>query len=90
MSEAVIQTLEARGKRYGSFMGHSQVTQALKIVMQEHPKWAQLQPYHKEALDMIVHKIGRVLNGDPDYIDNWHDIAGYAVLVEQILKESKV
>jgi len=35
----------------------------------------------QEALDMICHKIGRILNGDPDYADNWHDIAGYAQLV---------
>lgn len=23
----------------------------------------------------------RILNGDPDYHDSWHDIAGYAQLV---------
>ena len=34
-----------------------------------------------EALDMICHKIGRIINGDPDYADSWHDIAGYAQLV---------
>jgi hypothetical protein len=32
-------------------------------------------------LDMICHKIGRIINGDPDYADSWHDIAGYAQLV---------
>jgi hypothetical protein len=35
----------------------------------------------QEALDMICHKIGRIINGDPDYADSWHDIAGYAQLV---------
>ena len=30
---------------------------------------------------MIFHKIGRIINGDPDYADSWHDIAGYAQLV---------
>ena len=34
-----------------------------------------------EALDMIAHKIARIINGDPDYADSWHDIAGYAKLV---------
>ena len=24
-----------------------------------------------------------IITGDPDYSDNWHDIAGYATLVEQ-------
>jgi hypothetical protein len=30
---------------------------------------------------MIAHMLGRILNGDPDYADSWHDIAGYAQLV---------
>ncbi len=34
-----------------------------------------------EALEMVCHKIGRIVNGDPDYSDSWHDIAGYAKLV---------
>jgi hypothetical protein len=39
----------------------------------------------KEALDMVAHKIGRILNGDPTYTDSWHDIAGYSKLVEDEL-----
>jgi hypothetical protein len=35
----------------------------------------------QEALDMICHKIGRIVNGDPNYADSWVDIAGYATLV---------
>jgi hypothetical protein len=35
---------------------------------------------------MIAHKIGRILNGDPDYIDSWDDIAGYAKLVADRLR----
>jgi hypothetical protein len=29
-------------------------------------------------LEMIAHKIARVLNGNPDHHDHWHDISGYA------------
>lgn len=29
---------------------------------------------------MIVHKIGRILNGGPNYADSWHNIAGYAAM----------
>lgn len=39
-----------------------------------------------EALDMICSKIARILNGDPDYPDNWVDIAGYATLVANRLE----
>ena len=34
-----------------------------------------------EAMDMIIHKIGRIINGNPDVVDHWLDIAGYAQLV---------
>jgi hypothetical protein len=37
--------------------------------------------YQREALEMIAHKIARIINGDPNYADSWVDIAGYAKLV---------
>jgi hypothetical protein len=43
----------------------------------------------REALDMIAHKIGRILNGDPNYADSWVDIAGYAKLVADRLESGK-
>jgi hypothetical protein len=39
---------------------------------------------------MIVHKIGRILNGDPNYDDSWADIAGYAQLVVKELNGTLV
>lgn len=83
--------LEERGKRYGAFVGHARITQTLKYeIGQEllcHNKL--LSPDQMEALDMICHKIGRIVNGDPDYADSWADIAGYARLVADRL-EGKV
>lgn len=79
-------TLDERGQRYGSFDGHAEITQGLKSVMQCTDKWALLADDQKEALEMIAHKIGRILNGDPNYIDSWHDIIGYTRLVEQRLE----
>lgn len=81
----VTTTLAERGKRYGAFTGHAEVTQALKETMRAHPNHHDLDPDMREALDMIQHKIGRILNGDPEYADSWHDIAGYAKLVEDRL-----
>ena len=51
------------------------------------PGWHDLQPYQRESLEMIQHKVARILNGDPTYADSWHDIAGYAMLVEQLLED---
>lgn len=85
MAENVSDTLQERGSRYGKFSGHATITQKLKEVMRKTHKWEQLNYHHRESLDMIAHKIGRILNGDPNYDDSWHDIAGYAQLVERII-----
>lgn len=80
-------TLEERGNRYGEFDNHAAITQNLKRAMVNSPNWAKLSDDKKEALEMIAHKIGRILNGDPEYKDSWHDIIGYAKLVEKTLKD---
>lgn len=75
-------TLTARGTRYGAFTGHARITQALKRAMVDSPNWSLLLDDQKECLEMVAHKIGRILNGDPNYLDSWHDIIGYTRLVE--------
>lgn len=86
--EGVDATLAERGKRYGSFLNHARIAQGLKDVMWEAPKWEYLAEDQMQALEVIADKIARILNGDPDYIDNWHDIQGYAKLVEDRLNEN--
>ena len=91
-ASSVDATLEERGKRYGEFDGHANITQRLKVVIADclNSRGKALAFDQQEALDMICHKIGRIVNGDPDYADSWHDIAGYAKLVENRLNlESK-
>lgn len=80
-------TLADRGKQYGDFTTHGAVTQDLKNVARAHSGWNNLAPYQKEAIDMIAHKIGRILNGNPNIQDSWHDIAGYATLVADRVNE---
>lgn len=79
-------TLEQRGSRYGSFDGHARITQNLKRAMADSPNWNGLADDQRETLEMVAHKIGRILNGDPDYDDSWVDIAGYAKLVADRLQ----
>lgn len=80
--------LEERGKRYGVFTGHAEITQALKSVMrfELERRMKVLAHDQQEALDMIAHKIGRIINGDPNYADSWDDIAGYAKLIGDRLR----
>lgn len=82
-------TLTERGNRYGQFDGHARITQNIKAAMQDSPNWSRLAPDQKEALEMAAHKFGRILNGDPNYIDSWHDVIGYTRLVEQRLEQEQ-
>lgn len=87
---SVTSTLAERGSRYGSFDGQSVITQQLKRVMRAHDGWSNLSDAQKEALEMIAIKIGRILNGDPNYADSWYDIAGYAELIDKLLTGVKL
>lgn len=81
-------TLTERGKNYGDFTDNAHVAQRLKLAMRNSPKWSQIrEDYILESLDLIASKIGRLLSGNSYHIDSWHDIAGYATLVEQRLNK---
>ena len=82
---SVQQTLEDRNATHGDFADHARVTQMLKTVIQNQPNWKNLNAMQRESLDMIVHKMGRILAGNPNHADHWHDIQGYAKLIEDRL-----
>ena len=80
--------LDTRALDYGKFKDGAALMQAIKRTMAEHA-----QKHGKtfaddqwEALEMIVHKIGRIVNGNPDKVDHWTDIAGYAKLIADRLE----
>lgn len=73
--------LNERGSRYGNFLDHARITQDIKRAMENSRNWATLPVDTREALEMTAHKIGRMLNGDPEYVDNVVDIIGYMQLV---------
>lgn len=79
------ETLTDRDQKYGTFIGNAGIAQELKQVLYSSPNWDLLRADQAEALEIIASKIARMLNGDPNYIDNWHDIQGYARLVEERL-----
>lgn len=87
------ETLEERGSRYGEFKDYALVAGTLNRVIAnriEDCNNEDIEFIHTEALKMIVSKIARVISGDPNYIDNWHDIAGYATLVVKELEKRPV
>ena len=83
---SVEKTLAERGNRYGDFSVHASICQNLKSVICNTQGYQErLNPVQRQALDVIADKIARILSGDPDYADNWHDILGYSRLVEERL-----
>ncbi len=96
MTNKLSDTLKERGGRYGEFKDQAVIAVALKNVLRYQwsddlltltirPGWARLEPYQQHALDITCDKLSRIINGDPNYLDNWHDIQGYAKLVEDRL-----
>jgi hypothetical protein len=88
MTTDVKDMLAEREARYGSFEQNAKTAQMLQTAMHMTPQWGSLSWTHREALEMVAHKIARILGGDPNYIDNWLDIAGYATLVANRLEKA--
>lgn len=80
------EVLNQRQTTYGSFTKNAEISQMMKYFMAQGTNYKQMPMAHREALEMIVHKIARIVNGDPNYIDNWIDICGYSQLVIEEIK----
>lgn len=80
--------LAERGKTHGDYADHANITQNLKDAMRDEPGWNRLDPMQRETLEMIAHKIGRILAGNPNFADHWDDLCGYARLISQRLPKT--
>jgi len=83
---SIEQTLAERNRYSPAFIELARMSQNLKRTMRAAPNWPSLPADVKESLEMIQLKIARIVIGDPEYADNWHDIIGYAKLIEDRLK----
>jgi len=75
------QVLAERGKDYGDYASKAQFIQNVKLLMRMSPSWFDMDADMRESMEMIAHKMGRVVYGNPAHKDNFLDIAGYAKLV---------
>lgn len=77
---------DERGTTHGMFSNHADYTQSFKRILyraerERHDRGQRpLTAKEREALEMIFHKIGRILAGQPEFADHWDDIGGYAKL----------
>lgn len=87
MASKIEDTLEERENNYGNFKTHAGISQNMLGIAKKGSGWEKMSATQKEGFEMIVHKLARLANGNPNHLDSWHDIAGYATLVEQITDE---
>jgi hypothetical protein len=81
MSDDIESTLKERGDRYGVFADQAAIEQDLMNRLASGRRWPDMAPDQVSAVQMICVKLARIVNGDPDYDDNWRDIQGYAKLI---------
>lgn len=77
--------LKQRNSQYGSWETQAELSQEMKHVLHGSGNWETLSDTQRESIDMILHKVARIVNGNPNYKDSWTDIIGYAKLVEDSL-----
>ena len=85
-ASALACTLAERKAIYGDFTDHARIAEAINQALMSGSGWQKASPAQREALRIIANKLGRIVNGDPNYADSWHDIAGYATLAEERCK----
>jgi hypothetical protein len=78
--------LDERAGNYGSFEDVAETAQSIKDILYGTTGLPKIRSDQREALDMISSKIARIVNGDPNHVDSWIDIAGYATLVADRLQ----
>lgn len=76
--------LNQRELTHGKFKDQARIAQGLKFELGD---LLNLTPTQREALEMITHKIARIVAGNPNCKDHWDDIAGYALLVSKELND---
>ena len=68
-----------RDQQHGGMQAVGETGQRIKDTMRSTANWKLMSYGGREALDMIAHKIGRILSGaDPHDRQHWEDLAGYA------------
>jgi hypothetical protein len=91
----LIEILKERGTRYGPFINQAHIAQQMKKVIRDglavNATFQNFGDARKavieEGLEMIAHKIARLVNGQPDDEDSWVDISGYASVTNRDLRK---
>ena len=89
VSQNINDTLDCRARTYGNYEDHARITQNIKAAMADSRNWDDLSAHLKETLEMLAHKVGRILNGEQNYIDSVRDCVGYLKLSQIIMERTE-
>jgi len=78
--------LEQRQQTHGDFTDVALVAQATKDIWRAGAGWKNLSPVQREGLEMIAHKIARIICGNPNHLDHYSDIVRYG---QRIIERTK-
>jgi len=81
------EVLNQRESTHGDYKDTAEMAEDLKSVIAEHFPDKLGLSMQKHSLDLIATKIARLCCGDINCLDSWEDIAGYANLISERLKE---
>jgi len=84
---AIDTVLSQRQQTHGAFSSNARIIQSMKDLARQGDTYSKLSYGQREAIDMILHKIGRAVNGSPLEIDHYVDMQGYAKLGADATKQ---
>ena len=89
-------TIKQRDSVHGNFADTARIAQLLKsvidheLVNRQQRGQVKLSYVQREVIDLITTKIARIIAGDNNEPDHYHDIGGYALLAENEAKLAKI
>lgn len=81
-----------RGARYGSFGDCGAISYALKTIVRtvNDSRVEKIPDAAMEGIEMALHKIARIVNGDPMYLDSWIDAESYINLARKEIEKLQI
>ena len=73
---------DIREATHGSWKESSAVADSLTAICESKDNWKHMTSSQKHALRSIIVKMSRILSGNPNTVDHWADIEGYAHLAK--------
>lgn len=86
-NSCAVPLLDQRGATHGDYRTMSTRIQQIKTIMRMGSQWIDMSEPQKEALELIATKIGRIIEGDPEFKDHWDDLGGYAAKASEFCRK---